>query len=617
VGIEILILRGLIPLKKNSKVGDPLSLVEWLEQRRRDNAGAPAILAPGRPALNYAGLYEQVCLTAAQLQSLGFSHRDRLALVLENGPEAATASLAISAYAACAPLNPAYRSEEFSFYLADLRAKALIMRKGSQFPATEAARQLGIQVLELIPGETAGTFRLSAGSNGPAGFAGGDDVALLLHTSGTTSRPKLVPLTQRNLLASARNIAASLSLEPGDRALNIMPLFHVHGLVGALLASIQAAASVICTPGFQAALVPVWMREFSPTWYTAVPTMHQSILAQARRDPAAASGVRLRFIRSCSAPLAPALMGELESVFEAPVVEAYGMTEAAHQIASNPLPPRLRKPGSVGLPAGVQVAILDENGRRLEPGETGEVAICGPNVTPGYEANEAANLAAFSNGWFRTGDQGRFDPDGYLRLTGRLKELINRAGEKISPREIDEALLEHPAVAQALAFAIPDPRLGEEVGAAVVLAPGAAVSALDLQKFLTERLADFKIPRQIVFLDEIPKGPTGKPQRIGLAARLGLTGSKTLRVSQTEATPPQTETEKELAAIWSEVLRVGPLRREDDFLALGGDSMLASQVVVRIRERLGVELPLAAFFSCRNLGEQAAMLAGLLDNQKN
>ena len=601
---------------KSSSDRDPLNLAEWLQRRRRDNPNAPAILAPGRPALSYAGLYEQVCLTAAQLQNLGFGRRDRLALVLDGGPEAATAFLAISTFAACAPLNPAYQSEEFSFYLRDLKATALVVGKNSRSPAVEAARQLGLRVLELVAEESAGKFRLSAGSNGPAGFAGQDDIALLLHTSGTTSRPKLVPLTQRNLLSSARNIAESLALSPADGVLNIMPLFHVHGLVGALLATIQAGASIVCTPGFQAGLVPGWMREFAPTWYTAVPAMHQSILAQLRRDPAALSGVRLRFIRSCSAPLAPTLMEELEKVFSAPVIEAYGMTEAAHQIASNPLPPRIRKPASVGLPTGTQVAVLDEYGRPLEPGATGEIAIRGPNVTSGYESNEAANRAAFTGGWFRTGDQGRFDPDGYLMLTGRLKELINRAGEKISPREIDEALLEHPAVAQALAFPIPDARLGEEVGAAVVLAPGASASAIELQKFLSDRLADFKIPRQIVFLDEIPKGPTGKPQRIGLAEKLGLSGGKILRVAAPDAAqPPQTETERRLAAIWSEVLRIDSVSREDDFLALGGDSVLASQVVVRIRERLGVELPLAAFFSCRNLGEQAAMLAKLLENQ--
>ncbi len=373
--------------------------------------------------------------------------------------------------------------------------------------------------------DPAGRFRMPGkGLEHPAssGPAEADDIALVLHTSGTTSRPKIVPLTQRNVCASAAHIRESLALTPADCCLNVMPLFHIHGLIAAVLATLGAGAQVFCTPGFNALKFFSWMDESHPTWYTAVPTMHQAILARANRNRDVIERNSLRFLRSSSASLPPQVMKSLEETFGAPVIEAYGMTEAAHQMAANPFPPRKRKPGTVGVAAGPDVSVMDEKGNLLPPGSVGEVVIRGPNVTRGYQNNPAANETAFTGGWFRTGDQGVLDEEGYLRLTGRLKEIINRGGEKISPREVDEVLLDHPAVAQAVTFAIPHDKLGEEVGAAVILKEGASVSEREIREFASERLADFKVPRKVLFLDEIPKGPTGKLQRIGLAAKLGL-----------------------------------------------------------------------------------------------
>jgi acyl-CoA synthetase (AMP-forming)/AMP-acid ligase II len=344
----------------------------------------------------------------------------------------------------------------------------------------------------------------------------------VLHTSGTTSRPKIVPLAQRNICASAAHIATTLALEPADICLNIMPLFHIHGLMAAVLSSLAAGGSVVCTPGFNALKFFAWLDEAKPSWYTAVPTMHQTILARADRNQESIARAKLRLIRSSSASLPPQVMKALEDTFGAPVIESYGMTEAAHQMASNPLPPRARKPGSVGIAAGPEIAIMDEGGKLLARGETGEVVIRGPNVTGGYEANPDANAKAFANGWFRTGDQGFLDDEGYLRLTGRLKELINRGGEKVSPLEVDEILMDHPAVQQVVTFAMPHDKLGEEVAAAVVLRDGRTLGEGELRDFARLRLADFKVPRKIVFLPEIPKGATGKLQRIGLAQKLGL-----------------------------------------------------------------------------------------------
>jgi acyl-CoA synthetase (AMP-forming)/AMP-acid ligase II len=334
----------------------------------------------------------------------------------------------------------------------------------------------------------------------------------------------MVPLSHANLAASARHIGATLALCPEDICLNIMPLFHIHGLMAAVLASLAAGAAVYATPGFNALRFFAWLSESRATWYTAVPTMHQAILARAARNEDTLKHSRLRLIRSSSASLPPQVMAELERIFGAPVIESYGMTEAAHQMTSNPLPPRPRKPGSVGVAAGPEVAIMDDAGALLPPGSTGEVVIRGPNVTRGYVNHPEANAKAFTSGWFRTGDQGRFDNDGYLHLTGRLKEIINRGGEKISPLEIDSVLMDHPAVAQVVTFALPHEKLGEDVAAAIVLREGHTATEREIKEFAASRLADFKVPRRVVFVDEIPKGATGKLQRIGLSERLGVRG---------------------------------------------------------------------------------------------
>src|SRR4029079_16321036 len=399
----------------------------------------------------------------------------------------------------------------------------------------------------------------------------------LLHTSGTTARPKLVPLTHRQLAASAGNVAATAGLTPTDRCLNVMPLFHIHGLVAALLASLRAGASVGCTPGFHQLHFFDWVDELDPTWYTAVPTMHAAVLARAPDHEETVGRQRLRFVRSSSAALPVPVLEGLEQTFGAPVVEAYGMTEAAHQMASNPLPPGVSKPGTVGRASGPESAGPDPDGRVLRAGETGEVAVRGPNVFAGYEANPDANEAAFSNGWFRTGDEGSLDDDGYLTLRGRLKEIINRGGEKISPLEIDDALLRHPAVRQAVTFSMDDPLLGEEVAAAVVVGPDSGAGERELQDFVAQQLAPFKVPRRIVVVDEIPKGPTGKVQRIGLAERLGVRGKETGETP--DRRPPYGFLENELVGIWRSVLGIPGLGVADDFFALGGDSILGAEAV--------------------------------------
>ena len=492
---------------------------------------APAIGAPAQHPLSYANLNVLADATGRALNAFGVGRNNRVAIVLPNGPEMAAAFVAVACNATTAPLNPAYREDEFAFYMQDLSAKVLIVMESDETPAVAAAKKVGVPLLRLsIPmGAPAGSFELLSedggrGASAIGGSAAEEDVALVLHTSGTTSRPKIVPLSHANVCASARHIGQTLKLAPSDRCLNIMPLFHIHGLMAATLASLAAGGSVWCTRGFNALRFFAWMDEVEPTWYTAVPTMHQAILARAPRNKEGVARLNLRLIRSSSSSLPPQVMAALEQTFGAPVIESYGMTEAAHQMTSNLLPPGERKAGTVGVAAGPQVAIMDEKGALLSQGEMGEVVIRGPNVTRGYEKNPTANESAFTDGWFRTGDQGVMDADGYLTVTGRLKEIIKRGGEKISPPEVDNVLMDHPAIAQVVTFAMPHKSLGEEVAAAVVLREGMQATEQEVRDFAARRLADFKVPRKILFVQEIPKGATGKLQRIGLADKLGLDG---------------------------------------------------------------------------------------------
>lgn len=469
-------------------------------------------------AMTYQELADQVDDLAAYLTEIGLGKGDRIAMALPNGLEVIASFLAASIVGTAAPLNPAYTRDEFKFYLEDTSARALILPKDNSEEARAAARENQILIIDSSIGDDGRVRFSSEGQLNVDGATGShDDIALILHTSGTTSRPKRVPLSHANLLTSARNVADTYQLTGKDISLCVMPLFHVHGLVASTLATFATGGTVIVPAKFNPLSFWSTVRDRRATWYSAVPTIHQVLLTRAKGTrPAGAE--QLRFIRSCSAALAPQVMSDLESTFGAPVLEAYGMTEAAHQMASNPLPPFERKPGSVGRGTAVDIAILDEAGNLLGPGAVGEVSIKGANVFDGYEGNAQANAESFSNGWFRTGDQGTLDDNGYLTLVGRIKELINRGGEKISPREIDEALLRHPSVAEACCFGIPDRIYGEGVAAAVVLKEEATEK--DLIAHCRASLSDFKCPTTIYILDSIPRTATGKIQRRNVAAAI-------------------------------------------------------------------------------------------------
>jgi acyl-CoA synthetase (AMP-forming)/AMP-acid ligase II/acyl carrier protein len=586
-----------------------------LEHQAKRIPNAPVILAPGRAPLSYIRLYQHIDEMERTLRAIGIARHDRVAVLLPNGPEMAVTILTVASSATCAPMNPAYGPEELDRYFADLRPRALIISVGTDSPARAVAISHGIRILELstTPDAEAGLFTLAGDQQAvaPDEPARPGDVALMLFTSGTTARPKRVPMTHANICAGAHAYAASLALKESDRCLNVLPLFHGHGVVATLLNSLTAGASVVCTPGCDVNSFFGWLASFRPTWYSAVPTMHQAILARARQNGERVVDCGLRFIRSASAPLPPTVFAELEQTFGAPVVELYGMTETGSSaIACNPLPPRRRKVGSVGIPVGLDVAIIGEAGAFLPAGKTGEVVVRGASVMSGYDSDPMANQAAFVGDWFRTGDHGFFDEDGYLVLVGRKQEIINRGGEKFAPREVDEVLLEHPAVAEAATFAVPHPTLGEDVASAVILRPDMRATSSDIRQFTLGRLADFKVPRQVHIVDQLPKGPTGKVQRVGLAAKLGLAS---VAVAQQGFVAPRTYSENMLAKFWAEILHVERVGIHDNFFALGGDSLSAVHVLARISDILHREIGASRIFEMPTVAEMARHLDTLTD----
>ncbi|MGO9649443.1 MAG: acyl--CoA ligase [Terriglobales bacterium] len=478
-----------------------------------------AVIAPEHGiSVTYDSLRQQVLAMADALASAGIRRGDRVAMVLPNGLPAIVSFLAASIAGTAAPLNPAYPYEEFLFFLGDTDARVLLCPPvGAEFARNAALdRKIPVLPVEMSP---QGNVRLvDAPTGASATEPTADDIALVLHTSGSTGRPKRVPLRHFNLAVSSANIANTYALSEDDVSLCVMPLFHIHGLIGSTMATLLSGGTLVVPSKFNALSFWRTVREHHVTWYSGVPTMHQLLLARTHHKPAEAAS--LRFIRSCSAPLSAELIHKIESLFGVPFVEAYGMTEAAHQMTSNPLPPRHRKAGSVGVGTGIRMSVMDREGNHLGTGQRGEVVIQGASVFRGYENNPEANAKAFVNGWFRTGDEGLLDADCYLHLTGRIKDIIIRGGENIAPHEVDEALLRHPAVAAAVTFGCAHPILGEEVAAAVVLHEPHGATEVALLKHCREILAEYKCPKKIYLVKSIPTTATGKIRRRAVAAAL-------------------------------------------------------------------------------------------------
>jgi amino acid adenylation domain-containing protein len=585
---------------------------DLLAHHGRHSPASAAILAPGGVALTYDAFWTGMNEIVGQLREFGIGRGDRVAVVLPTGAEAAVATIAVAAGAVCVPLHPGFAAEEWRRYFADLRVAGLLTRSDVDSASRSIAYSLGIPVIDLAPSpdQGPGAFKLVCPTPRPAvigDLATGADDAFMLLTSGTTSRPKLVPLTHASVCLSAHNVGAAVALQAQDRLLSVLPLFHGHGLISGLVAALAAGSSVVCPPKFDAAAFFGWLKQCQPTWYTAVPPIHRALITAARRRKRSFRQSSLRLIRSASSSLPIDVLDELEALFGVPVIETYGMTEASTQIAANPV--ERRKPGSVGTPAGPEIAVMDREGRHLPAGEHGEVALRGPTITRGYDNNEVATRAAFRDGWFRTGDLGYMDADGYLFLVGRIKkaDVINRGGQKVSPAEVEQVLLSHPDVAAAAAFPITHATLGEDVAAAVVLRTQTKINPQKLRQFASEHLARFKIPGLIRIVPEIPAGPDGKIVRGDLARMLSITAPRS-RIERSEWVAPRSETEWQLARFWADLLDINEVGVEEDVFALGADSLTVAQLMSRLRARFGVEFSFKDIFDAPTVAALAARI---------
>lgn len=591
----------------------------------RQNSGSkPALLGLERELSTHNCLVEQIEQTVESLNRTGIGREDRIAIVLRNGPDAAACCLSVAAGATAAPLNPASTPLQFREHFEALRAQAVIVEDGSGSAGVRVAGEMGIPVIRLFSNghAPAGVFTLDIGNIGnrkqarKTGFAEPDDVALLMLTSGSTARPKVAPLTHRNVCAGASNNASHLQLSSDDRCLCVTGMFYTQGILVSVLSPLLMGGSTVCTPGYDPVSFFAWLDEYRPTWYAAPTAIQRSILARASIYKDVITRSRLRVIRCSSAPAGRELIAQMERLFRAPMLDSYGMTETSSTIVGEPFPPAPRKPGSVGIAVGCEVAAVDEHGELLAADRIGEIVVRGPSVVCVYEGEAGINRKSFLKGWLRTGDLGSIDTDGYVFLTGRIKELINRGGEKISPAEIDEALRAHPAVGEAMAFALPDKRLGEEIAAAVVLRNGWVSSRrleTELKDFTASRLANSRRPRRIVFVEEFPATATGKTIRIGLAEKLGLIAESVEPDSTTPTSgpePPCGMVQMLLLNIWEDTLGRKPIGIHDDFFNLGGDSLLAARLIRSVEKTFGRKLRPASLFEAPTVARMAAVLVG-------
>lgn len=572
--------------------------IELIAGYKQKTPNATAILAPRKQPITYDRLFQHLVKTASSLQRSGITHTDRVALVMNNGPEMATAFLAIGSVAVCVPMNSHSSLSEFKTYLSAVRTKVLVIADGLSTEATTAASELGIEIITVkCEGDEAGIFDII---NAPlecqkaVEYSKPEDVALILFTSGTTGKPKIVPLTHSNIYSCTKNIVSSLLLSPKDRCLNVMPLFHSGGLVMSLLSTLFAGGSIVCTNGFVASQFFRWLSELSPTWYSAVTAIHHAILQEWEHLGQPSIVHSLRFIRCGSAALPPQLAQKLESVLQIPIIEGYGSSEAVSQITVNPLPPGQRKLGSAGKSTGCKVEIMDEFGNLLPAGVSGEIVIQGDSVFWGYENDSAANLNSFCKGWFRTGDQGYIDSEGYLYINGRIKEMINCGGAKISPREVEEVLLLHPAVKEVVAFAIPHLSLGEVIAVAIVMKRDKIVSQEEFQRYASKHVIYYKVPHKVMFVDDIPKEATGKVNRIGMAEKLGASlNIVDERIVKTSACD---ELEHKMIDIWRKILKKSDIEIDKGFFNIGGDSLTATFLSVEIEAVFGKYIPVSLIY---------------------
>ncbi len=589
---------------------------DYVARQAKHHPDSPAIFAPDKSFITYQQLETKVNQVSEVLLQNGFGNQ-RIAVVMQNSPEMVVAFYAISDVAAFVPLNPAYSTEEFKNYMELMGVDALLLQAGTYPSAQAAAQDMSIPLIFLYPGSTgiAGDFQINcAGVSKPATPAGilrSSDTAVVMHTSGTTGLPRIVSLTHANLNSFIAD-ACLADITENDRCVHITPLFHIGGIVGPVLSTAATGGSIISIPSFSPKEFLQIIDELSPTWYAAGPAIHQAVIQYIEAEGIKPARYRLRYVRASGAPLPVQTEEKLAAYFNAVVVKVYGLTETSGTgTFTSPIAGK-NKHGSVGSPFGCEVAIMDENGCVLAAGEAGAVFIKGSGVTCGYENNETANLQSFHNGWFMTGDQGYFDEDGCLFITGRTKELINRGGVKISPYEVEDALCRHPDILEAAVFAAPHFVFGEAPAAMVVLKPGSATTPRQLKIFLRDKIAQFKIPQQILIVEKIPRGATGKVQRSKLfdcsSELIQSNATEKVFCQTSEFQVPGTDTEKMLKTIWQKIFKIDEISIRDDFMELGGDSLSAAVLFSEINQLLGKKFSINTILTYRTIERLALLL---------
>lgn len=565
---------------------------------------APAIVIEGRKILSYGVLAQQVERVGAVLKQAGIGAKNRVAIVMPDSGDLALAIAAVACHTTVVPLNPRLTAAEIDALFVSHRLDAIVLLEGADIPAHAAATQRGACLLAARSNDTGIELVLKTAplaASGAREEAAPDDVLMILRTSGTTAKPKLVAVTHRNMQSMAARRQYWFGLGPTDRVLCIMPLYHAQGLFNALFAQLFLGGSLACPIRAAGAKFCDWLKVLEPTCYSAGPTFHRSVLEQAMAVPRDELQHRLRFIQSGAAPLPAAVHEGLERIFGVPIVDTYGLSEAGN-ISANTVAQEGRRRGTVGRAWPGELALRNEDGSIVTEGGPAEIVLRGAGVMPGYLDDEAANQTAFEDGWFRTGDLGCIDADGFLTVVGRIKEMINRGGEKLAPAEIDEHLQRHPAVAEAAAFPVPHPRLGEDVAAAVILRPSAKATELELRRFLQESLVPFKIPRRIHLVASLPKGETGKVLRQELTRIF----SADAQVHAAQPSSWGSPLEIEIAELWERLLGRGDIGPEDDFFELGGDSLLATQMLIELEHLTGTALPDTMLFEAATIRQLAS-----------
>jgi acyl-CoA synthetase (AMP-forming)/AMP-acid ligase II len=567
-----------------------------------------AIVGTNFSAISYRMLQDEIDEVRNSLRLAGFDRDAKIAVAIANSAQAARAMIAITCSATSVPIDSKLTVAEVERCLLILRPQAVLVLRNTDSAARTAAEQRGFPIIEAIVSQD-GSLQLVVPRIGPPVPLNEPDPAapaFILHTSGTSADPNFVPFSHRNMLAVIERLQTWYELTPQDRCLNVSPVYYSHALTTTLLPPLMTGGSVAFPANPTNVDLSEWFSDLRPTWYSAGPTLHLSVLEKAEARSDALTMHSLRFISTAGAPITANVLQRMQAVLGVPVLEHYGSSETA-QIASNRPPPGPSKPGTVGIPWPDIVAIVGADGRPLPAGHQGVVLVHGPSVTSGYLNAPDLNRSAFVDGWFRTGDIGSIDEQGFLSLHGREKEVINRGSEKISPLEIDQALMSHPGVVQAAAYGVPHPRLGEDVAAAVVLRPGALVSPLELREFLGTKLAAFKVPRRISILDELPKGITGKLLRRRLA--------ESAQEKAQHSGLSEERLHADLLQLWRRILKTENISLDDDFFEKGGDSLLAIDVTLQLQRLIGRPLSESILFQASTVRELAKSVARELDRE--